>query len=73
MFSALKQLCTAIAPEPIQNCTMMAKIASYPPRPASASRTGLHRDSFLAPLARGTKTLPGACVALHKRTLLPGR
>ena len=33
----------------------------------------LHRDSFLAPLARGNWTLPGCCVGQHKRPILPGR
>jgi len=31
MFSALNQLCTATAPEPIKNFTMMAKTTPYPP------------------------------------------
>ncbi len=29
------------------------------------AKPSLHRDSFVAPLARGTRTLPGACVGLR--------
>jgi hypothetical protein len=29
------------------------------------TKPSLHRDSFVAPLARGTWTLPGACVGLR--------
>jgi hypothetical protein len=50
------QICTAIAPALNKICTMTAKTRAKP---------SLHRDSFLAPLARGTKTLPGAVVGLR--------
>jgi len=29
------------------------------------AKPSLHRDSFVAPLARGTRTLPGAVVGLR--------
>ena len=33
----------------------------------------LHRDIFLAPLARGIRIVPGCCVGQHKRPIFPGR
>ena len=37
-------------------CTMTAK---------TRAKLSLHRDSFVAPLPRGTRTLPGAVVGLR--------
>ena len=55
-YAAPIKLCTATAPELNKICTMTAKTRAKP---------SLHRDSFVAPLARGTWTLPGAVVGLR--------
>jgi len=55
-FAAPIKLCTATLVKLNKLCTWMAKTRAKP---------SLHRDSFSAPLARGTRMLPGAVVGLR--------